>query len=209
MTLDPVSRRAILKSLTIGVATGSVLRVIPVQAAEHAHHAIEAEKAAGAYAPKFFDAHGYKTLQAMADTIIPPDSDSGGAVEGGAPEFIDLLASENTDYQKPLGDFLRWLDATCGTRYGKPWIDCAKPLQTEILDLVAYRRNADQDPSLAWPVYNFAFLRNFVADGFFTSQIGIRYLGYKGNTYLTEFPGCPPVPGVQAASGDSKVLPQP
>jgi hypothetical protein len=196
MTLDPLSRRAVLKSLTIGVAAGSVLRVIPVQAAEHAHHAIEAEKAAGPYVPKFFDAQGYKTLQAISDTIIPPDSDSGGAVEGGAPEFIDLLTSENTEYQATLSEFFRWLDATCTTRYGKPWLDCARPQQTEILDLVAYRKNAEQDARLEKPVYGFGFLRNFVADGFFTSQIGIRYLGYKGNTYLTSFPGCPPVPGV-------------
>ncbi|UWZ85812.1 gluconate 2-dehydrogenase subunit 3 family protein [Occallatibacter riparius] len=196
MTLDPVSRRAVLKSLTMSVAAGSVLRVIPAQAAEHAHHAIEAEKAAGAYTPKFFDAQGYKTLQALSDAILPPDADSGGAVEGGAPEFIDLLASENTEYQAELGGFLRWLDATCTSRYGKPWIDCTKGQQTEILDQVAYRKNAEQDPSLEKPIAGFAFLRNFVADGFFTSKIGIRYLGYKGNTYLTEFPGCPPVPGV-------------
>jgi hypothetical protein len=196
MTLDSVSRRAVLKSLTMGVAAGSVMRVIPVQAAEHAHHAIEAEKAAGAYAPKFFDAQGFKTLQGLSDTIIPPDSDSGGAVEGGAPEFIDLLASENAEYGTTMGEFIQWLDAACTSLYGKPWIECAKAQQTEILDLVAFRKNAEHDPSLEKPVAGFAFLRNFVADGFFTSKIGIRYLGYKGNTYLTAFPGCPPVPGV-------------
>jgi Gluconate 2-dehydrogenase subunit 3 len=196
MTLDPLSRRAVLKSLTMSVAAGSVLRVIPVEAAEHAHHMIEAEKSSGPYTPKFFDAHGYKTLQALSDTIIPSDADSGGAVEAGAPEFIDLLASENTEYQATLGEFFRWLDTACTTRYGKPWLDCAPPQQAEILDLVAYRKSALQDPSLEKPVFGFSFLRNFVADGFFTSKIGIKYLGYKGNTYLTAFPGCPPVPGV-------------
>ncbi|HEY3707443.1 MAG TPA: gluconate 2-dehydrogenase subunit 3 family protein [Terracidiphilus sp.] len=198
MTLDTVSRRAVLKSLGMSVAVGSVLRVIPVEAAEHAHHMIEAEKdgAAGAYAPKFFDAHGFKTLQGLADTIMPPDADSGGAVEGGAPEFIDLLSSENPEYRATLGEFFGWLDAACTKRYGKAWVDCAKGQQTEILDLVAYRKNAEHDASLEKAVYGFSFLRNFVADGFFTSKVGIRYLGYKGNTYLTEFPGCPPVPGV-------------
>jgi gluconate 2-dehydrogenase gamma chain len=196
MTLDPLSRRAVLKSLGMSVAVGSVLRVIPLEAAEHAHHAIEAEKNSGPYAPKFFDAHGYKTLQALCDTIIPPDADSGGAVEAGAPEFIDLLTSENTEYQATLGEFLRWLDATCTTRYGKAWLECSSGHQTEILDQVAYRKSAEQDPSLAAPVSSFGFLRTFVADGFFTSKIGIKYLGYKGNTYLTEFPGCPPVPGI-------------
>jgi len=194
--MDRVSRRAVLKSLSIGVAAGSVLRVIPLHAAEHAHHAIEEEQAAGVYTPKFFDAHGYKTLRALCDTILPADADAGGALEGAAPEFIDLLTSENTEYQEKLAGLLKWLDATCTTRYGKAWVDCAPAQQTEILDRIAYRKNADSDQSLAKPVEFFSFLRNFTADGYFTSKIGIHYLGYKGNTYLTEFPGCPPVPGV-------------
>jgi len=40
----------------------------------------------------------------------------------------------------------------------------------------------------------FSLLRKFTADGFFTSEIGINYLGYIGNKYLMDFPGCPPVP---------------
>jgi hypothetical protein len=32
------------------------------------------------------------------------------------------------------------------------------------------------------------------ADGFFTSEIGIKYLGYIGSGFLKDFPGCPPVP---------------
>jgi hypothetical protein len=188
-----------LKTLSVGAAVGSVLRVIPLQAAEYAHDVIQSEKSNGktaSYTPKFFDPHQYKTLQSLCETILPSDADSGGAIEAGAPEFIDLLTSENTEYQSRLGDGLKWLDATCASRYGKPYLDCAPQQQTEILDLIAYRKNAAQDESLSRGVEFFSFLRNFTADGFFTSKIGIKYLGYKGNTYLTEFPGCPPVPGV-------------
>jgi len=183
----------------MSAVAGSVLRVIPLEAAEHAHHMIEAEKAdaqSGAYTPKFFDPHGYKTLQTLCETILPADADSGGAIESGAPEFIDLLTSENTDYQASLGGGIKWLDSSCTTRYGKAWLECAPQQQTEILDLIAYRKNAVQDESLKEPVAFFSFLRNFTADGFFTSKIGIKYLGYKGNTFLVDFPGCPPVPGV-------------
>ena len=197
MSANTPSRRFILKTLTMGAAAGSVLRVIPLQAAEYAHHLIEDEKsAAPGYAPKFFDAHQYKTLQTLCESIIPADADSGGAIEAGAPEFIDLLTSENTDYQKTLGEGLKWLDSTCTTRYGKGYLDCAPSQQKEILDLIAYRKSAESDESLVQPVEFFSFLRNFTADGFFTSKIGIKYLGYKGNTFLTEFPGCPPVPGL-------------
>lgn len=199
MALNHVTRRDLVKSLTMGAAVGSVLRVIPVQAAELAHAAIQAEKAkdaAAEYKPKFFDAHQYKMLQSLCEAIVPADADSGGAVEAGAPEFIDLLTSENTEYQTRLGDGMRWLDSTCTGRYGKAYLECAPQQQAEMLDLIAYRKNAARDENLMAGVEFFAFLRNFTADGFFTSKIGIQYLGYKGNTYLTAFPGCPPVPGV-------------
>ena len=199
MSLKSVSRRDVLKSLTIGVMAGSVLRVIPAQAAEYAHHLVDAEKAAapgGSYTPKFFRPQQYKTLQALCQAIIPPEGDTGGAVEAGTPEFIDLLTSENSDYQLKLGGGLMWLDATCGGRYEKAYLDCAPPQQKEILDAIAYRANALKDPSLAQGVAFFAFLRNLTADGFFTSEIGIKYLGYIGNKYMADFPGCPPVPDV-------------
>ncbi len=197
--MDRVSRRAVLKSLSTGIVAGSVLRVIPLEAAEYAHHMIESEKAdekSGVYIPKFFDAQQYKTLESLCETIIPADADSGGAIEAGAPEFIDLLTSENEHYQSILGGGLKWLDATCTSRYGDAYLDCTPTQQNEILDLIAYRKNAVQDESLTDAIEFFSFLRNFTADGFFTSKIGIKYLGYKGNTFLTEFPGCPPVPGI-------------
>ncbi len=194
-----ISRRDILKSLAMSAAATSVLRVIPAQAAEYAHHMIAADKAATpnkAYTPKFFVTHDYKTLQALCHAIIPADSDSGGAIEAGAPEFIDLLTSENKDYQRRLGGGLLWLDGACSDRYGKGYLDCLAEQQTEILNQIAYRKNAVLNPSLSQGVEFFAFLRNMTADGFFTSEIGIKYLGYIGSAYLKEFPGCPPVPGL-------------
>jgi gluconate 2-dehydrogenase gamma chain len=193
----PISRRDILKSLTATAVTGSVLRVIPLQAAEYAHRMVNAEKAAAqdhAYTPKFFSAHDYKTVQSLCQTIIPSDSDAKGAIEAGAPEFIDLITSENKDYQVALGGGLMWLDNTCLDRYGKSYIDCTPDQQKEILDLIAYRKNAKKDPSLGQGIEFFGFLRKLTADGFFTSEIGIEYLGYIGNTFVKEFPGCPPLP---------------
>jgi gluconate 2-dehydrogenase gamma chain len=193
----PISRRDILKSLTITAITGSVLRVIPLEAAEYAHRMVRAEKAAAeneVYTPKFFSAHSYKTLQALCQTIIPADDQAKGAIEAGAPEFIDLITSENKDYQVALGGGLMWLDNTCIDRYGKAYLDCTPEQQKEILDLIAYGKNAKKDPSLGQGIEFFGFLRKLTADGFFTSEIGINYLGYIGNTFVKDFPGCPPVP---------------
>ena len=183
----------------MGAAATSVLRVIPLQAAEYAHHMIETEKASsptGAYTPKYFPAQQYQTLHSLCETIFPADADCGGAVEGGAPEFIDLLTSENPKYQLTLGGGIMWLDSTCIDRYGKAYLECTPQQQAEMLDRIAYRKNAEQDASLSQGVEFFSFLRNLTADGFFTSKIGIQYLRYIGNTFLPSFPGCPPVPGV-------------
>ena len=190
-----ISRRDVLKSLTAAALGGSVLRVIPLEAAEYAHRMVNAEKAAAeSYTPKFFSANAFKTLQSLCNTIIPPDDESKGAVEAGAPEFIDLLTSENPDYQVALGGGLMWLDNTCIDRYEKHYLDCTSEQQKEILDQIAYRKNAKKDPSLGQGIEFFSFLRKLTADGFFTSEIGISYLGYIGNTFVQEFPGCPPVP---------------
>jgi hypothetical protein len=197
MSIKSVSRRDILKSLTMGAMATSVLKVIPAHAAEYAHHMVAAEKAAapaGVYAPKFFSPKDYKTLRALCQAIIPADSECGGAMEAGAPEFIDLLTSENPEYQLKLGGGVMWLDGECDDRYGKPYLECAQEQQKEILDLIAFRKNAEKDSSLLPGVGFFALLRETTADGFFTSQIGIKYLGYVGNTYLLSFNGCPPVP---------------
>jgi hypothetical protein len=188
-----------LKSLSVGAVAGSVLRAIPLEAAEYVHGVIAAERAdvkAGGYAPKFFGPHQYKTLRMLCETILPADADSEGAIEAGAPEFIDLLTSENHSYQLKLGGGLMWLDSTCTDRYGKAYLDCPSQQQREILDLIAYRKNAEVDAGLSYGVEFFSLLRNLTLDGFFTSKIGIKYLGYVGNTFLIEFQGCPPVPGV-------------
>ncbi len=197
MEPNSISRRDILKTLTMGAVASSVLRVIPAQAAEYAHHMVAAEKAAttaGVYTPKFFSPQQYKTLQALCQAILPADSDSGGAVEAGAPEFIDLLTSENPKYQLKLGGGMMWLESQCRDRYGKAYLECAPEQQKEILDLIAFCKNAEKNPEISQGVTFFAFLRELTADGFFTSEIGIKYLGYVGNTYMLSFPGCPPVP---------------
>jgi len=200
MSTQGITRRDILRTLAVGAVGGSVLQVIPAEAAAFIHQAVRKEKAAapaGKYAPKFFSPHQYEMLNSLCDTIIPKDEHSGGAVEAGAPEFIDLLTSENPEYQLQLGGGLTWLDSTSIDRYGKPFLECTLEQRKQLLDLIAYRKNAKQDPTLSQGVAFFAFLRNLTCDGFYTSKIGITDLGYIGNTSQHEFPGCPPVPEAQ------------
>ena len=197
MSNTGISRRDILKTLAIGAVSGSVLQVIPLEAAEFAHQMVHQEKAAspaGKYAPKFFSAHQYQMLVSLCDTILPRDEKSGGAVEAGAPEFIDLLTSENEEFQVVLGGGLMWLDSRFADVYGKTYLEAAPAERSAQLDLVAYRKNARKDPSLSQGVAFFSFLRDLTCDGYYTSKIGIADLRYMGNTTRSEWPGCPALP---------------
>jgi len=197
MATQGISRRDVLRTLAMGVAGGSVLQVIPLEAAELAHQMVHKEKAAapaGKYTPKYFSAKQYETIVSLCDTIIPKDEKSGGAVEASAPEFIDLLTSENDEYQLALGGGLMWLDTHCVDQYGKVFMECAPERKKEILDLIAFRKNAKKDHSLSQGVAFFAFLREMTCDGYYTSKIGIEDLQYIGNVTRSEWPGCPPLP---------------
>src|SRR5438477_4165686 len=121
MPNESISRRDVLRTLAV-TAAGSVLQIIPAEAAEYVHQMVHMETAAapsGTYTPKYFSASQYATLLFLYDTIIPKDEKSGGAVEAGAPEFIDLLTSENPEFQLKLGGGLFWLDAACSDRSSK------------------------------------------------------------------------------------------
>jgi Gluconate 2-dehydrogenase subunit 3 len=195
--MSGISRRDVLRNLAVGAAGGSVLKMIPAKAAELAHELIDKEKASspgGKYTPKYFSGHQYQTLLLLCATIIPKDEVSGGAVEAGAPEFIDLLTSENEEFQGILGGGMMCLDNLCTDRYEHAFVDCTATQQKEVLDLIAYKKNAKADPVLSQGVVFFAKLRAMTCDGFYTSKIGIEDLKYIGNTALAEFPGCPPLP---------------
>lgn len=197
MATRSVSRRDVLRTLAMGAVSGSVLQVIPLHAAEQVHRMVKQEKKhapASKYRPKFFSDHQFATLSSLCDSILPADDHSAGAVQAGAPEFIDLLTSENKQYQLALGGGLMWLDGICADRYDHAYLSCSPEQRKEILDLIAVRKNALTDASLSQGIEFFAFLRRLTSDAFYSSEIGIKDLQYIGNTFVEDFPGCPPVP---------------
>ena len=132
------------------------------------------------YTPRSLSLHAYETMKTLCDTIIPTDSESGGAIEAGVPELIDLIASQNEDYQLQLVAGLNWLDAACVERYGESYLACGPAQQQEILDLIAFRKNAKRDPRLNDGIRFLSVLRKNTVDAFFTSDVGLKYLGVSG-----------------------------
>lgn len=180
MSNSELSRREVLRNVALAVAAGGMATSAEAQ---HVHEMAAAEKVAsgGVYKPKLFQDHEYATLKHLCELTIP------GANQGGAPEFIDLLASNNTELATLYTGGLGWLDAESQRRYkGAAFLDAKPEDQTALLDLIAYRRNANQE-GLGHGVRFFDWLRRMTADAYYTSAPGIKEIGYKGNTAVAKF----------------------
>jgi gluconate 2-dehydrogenase gamma chain len=185
--MSEYSRRDLLRhigiSLTLGAAGEYVLAAQDVQ---HVHQALAPQN--GHYTPKSLTAHEYATLQRLSDLIIPADEHSPGALASGAADFIDFLCSASDEMKLIYTGGLAWLDEAMKHRYDGRTFQAADPSQqTAILDLIAYRENLTRDTALSPGVDFFTWARKMVADAYYTSPIGIKDLGYMGNTAITHF----------------------
>jgi hypothetical protein len=138
---------------------------------------IEREKALKA--EKFFNEHEMLTITVLADIIIPKDDVSGSASDAKVPEFIEFIVKDIPDHKIPMRGGLRWLDVQCLNRYQNPFKDCTEAQQLEIVDEIAYPLKAK--PEMKQGVAFFNRMRSLTASGFYTTQIGIKDIGYMGN----------------------------
>ncbi len=142
------------------------------------------------YEPKQFTPHEWETVRALVDLIIPKDERSGSATEAGVPEFMDFMLGDDADLQTPMRGGVAWLDRECDDRYGKTFVACAAQERTAVLDDIAWPAKAK--PEHAAGVAFFNRFRDLTASGFFSSRIGVQDLRYIGNTFVSEWKGCPP-----------------
>jgi hypothetical protein len=119
------------------------------------------------------------TVTVLADIIIPADEKSGSASQAGVPAFIEFMMKDQPQWQTPMRGGLAWLDNKCRKFYGKPFAQCSKAQQIELVDQIAYPGLAK--PEMQQGVSFFSLMRNFTATGFFSSKMGIADIGYMGN----------------------------
>ena len=148
---------------------------------------------AAAYAPKFFNAHEWKTVRLLSDIIIPKDERSGSATDAKAPEFIDfmLMDKETSEASKvSMRGGLAWLDNEMRARFGTDFLSSADAQRHAVLDDIAYPKKAS--PALRRGAQWFDRLRNNVGSAFFSSAMGWKDLQYIGNVFNPGWNGCPP-----------------
>ncbi|XVJ67057.1 MAG: gluconate 2-dehydrogenase subunit 3 family protein [Lacibacter sp.] len=186
-----MKRRDSIKAIIVGTVASSVL-VDACTTAEDKAKTAEQPAASGidrmkeevAYEKKleaetFFTTHEMATITVLADIIIPKDEVSGSASEAGVPAFIEFIVKDMPQHQTPMRGGLKWLDLQCFERYEKAFKDCDTKQQLAIIDEIAYPEKAK--PELKQGVAFFNLMRNLTATGFYTSEMGVKDVGYLGN----------------------------
>ncbi|MFT3846328.1 MAG: gluconate 2-dehydrogenase subunit 3 family protein [Lacibacter sp.] len=187
-----MKRRDSIKAILVGTVASSVL-VDACKSADEKNKPVEtapsstidrtkeeAELEAKLDAETFFSEHEMATIAVLSDIIIPKDDVSGSATEAGVPAFIEFIVKDKPEFKTPMRGGLKWLDLESYKRFEKSFKECNNKQQIEIVDDIAYPEKAK--PEMKQGVAFFNLMRNLTSTGFYTSQIGVKDLGYAGNS---------------------------
>jgi hypothetical protein len=202
-----MDRRKSLKAIAVGTLSASVLldacktdnkKEADTKAAEPAFTLDRAEeekkREKELLATTFFTAHEMATITILADIIIPKDEVSGSASDAKVPEFIEFMVKDRPENQIPMRGGLRWLDVESLKRFEKPFKELDQKQQLNIVDDIAYPEITYKDEKgntvqkgrkaklgMAQGIAFFSLMRDMTASGFYTSEIGVKDVGYAGN----------------------------
>ena len=199
-----IGRRAVLQSLLTGVGASVALPMVadahPMQqhlASQKKVATADKKAAAPAYKPEFLDAHQYATLVAISERVVP------GSTKARVAPFIDqLLAVDTTTSQRSFLSAMGAFEMQAIDKFGKPWKSLTAAQQDELLTIASTTERgskvtvpaASGRPEVAEGTANlfdhFANLRGWISGAYYSSEIGMRELGWTGEMFFTELPGC-------------------
>lgn len=183
-----LERREILRAMALGAAASQFPGFSRWSFACD-HFAPDSQDARpGQYAPQFFTAPEYETLERLTELILPSDG-SPGAREAGVSEFVDFMVSSDPGIQYRFRYGLTWLDTHADALHGKSFRNLTAGDQTDILQHLAYkdRYRAGEEEGRVF----FNLVREYTVMGFYTSRVGLEQLDYPGLKLYSESPGCP------------------
>jgi len=143
--------------------------------------------------PLTLNAEARETVAALCDLIIPADEHSPAASAVGVVDFIDEWISAPYPQQRGDRDVvlpgLAWIDAEAQKRFRKSFAAASDAEQAKIADdICSPQRIASEFKDAA---RFFARMRDLTAGGFYTTPVGMKDIGYTGNTPLASFDGPP------------------
>jgi hypothetical protein len=205
ITNTPLSRRDMIRKL-VG-RTGTFLLGAAVAHPVYKHLAdgtilasADTHVPTGTWKPIYLNTHQSETLELLAEHIIP---NSGKAQ---ATRFIDLLLSVDTvNTQREFNDSLASFDHESTKRYAHEFKDISESDQNRLLTFMstspkgaAEPASSDDDESVVRPSLgrnptlrdHFENIKTWVRGAYYSSEFGMRELGWTGRVFYEKMPGC-------------------
>jgi len=175
-----VNRRQLLRNSFLGAigATAATGREFP------ANYDESKQLAQADWKPTFLSEHQNQTLIVLSDLIIP-ETDTPGAKSALVNRFIDLLlAAETYDTQQSFLNSMAYLDGESRSRFGNAFVHIPHESQIEFLELLAYPDSLDSwgegKTGDSTGHSHFRNLKGWIARAFYSSETGMKALGWNG-----------------------------
>ncbi len=192
-----LTRREMVRRLVAGVGASAAW---PLMAASHPIHALfrneavldEAEYLGAAdWKPLFLNAQQNESLIAIAESIVP------GSTKAQVNRFIDLLLSVDTDkHKKEFVAALAAFEAEAQKRFAKNFPALDESQKSQLLtdaSATPARQNSDgveAGEKRAGLHEHFDNLKGWVSGAYYSSEMGMKELGWTADRVFASFPGC-------------------
>ena len=144
--------------------------------------------------PRKLFASELATLSALCDVIIPADAKSPSASAVGVPAYINEHVS--APYDGNARDLVRvrggvsWLNLESTKRFGRTFVRLTGAQKAQICDDICFLPKAK--PEFQAGARFFDLVRDLSATAFYTTDAGMKDLGYIGNMALPKWDALPP-----------------
>jgi len=201
-----MKRRQVLRATIVGVAGVVTSSFLPYEVAGYLPSAklfppdqdAAKDLSRSDWNPIFLDEHQNQTLIVLSDLIIP-ETDTPGGKQALVNRFIDLLLSAETpETQRSFLDSLAYLDGLSIQQHRNGFVHLPKERQIELLNLIAYPHVLGTWGEKAKEFEGFAHfsqLKSWISRAYYSSEIGMRELGWDGSFVHGDLPGCAHSPG--------------
>ncbi|MGH9435981.1 MAG: gluconate 2-dehydrogenase subunit 3 family protein [Terriglobia bacterium] len=208
-----MNRREMVRRLATAMTAGTAIAAVPGVAAAHPVHkhtmsdsTMQRAEAAAAdknWSPLFFDPHQNETFIVLAERIIP------GSTGAQVNRFVDLLLSvDSLDEQKRFVNSLSAFEAYSLTNFQRPFKDLTEGQQNQVLTVASTEKpgsdlgKAGREHILGPSTHettaerhltlrdHFENLKHWVSGAYFSSEPGMKSMGWTGQVYFSSFPGC-------------------
>lgn len=133
--------------------------------------------------PLFLSPHQNETLIALSEDIVP------GSKNALVNRFIDLLLSVDTrQNQRRFAASLAAFDAESQQRFGHLFKGASSTERNTLLTRASSgEKHADPSSALG---EHFENLKGWIAGAYYSSEVGMAELGWTGDRFFEQFPGC-------------------